>query len=121
MDPLYADEEDFKCVHAHLNDEEESAFIVSEGLRRWRAGNLGPPPTMQLVCRLRVVQLCVSSSKRAPQIQIAERLSTLIFADRISVNEPGLAFPIAGFAFRSHRWRRRFRWSGVSRSKRTKC
>ncbi len=30
---------------------------------------------------------------RAPQIQSAERSSTLIFADRISGNERGLAFP----------------------------
>ena len=35
---------------------------------------------------------------RAPQIQSAERLSTLIFADRISVNERGLAFLTSGFS-----------------------
>ena len=34
---------------------------------------------------------------RAPQIQSAERLSALIFADRISADERGLAFPTFGF------------------------
>jgi hypothetical protein len=39
----------------------------------------------------------VSSSMRAPQIQSADRLSALIFADRISADERGLAFPSSGF------------------------
>jgi hypothetical protein len=34
---------------------------------------------------------------QAPQIQSLERLSTLIFADRISGDERGLAFPTSGF------------------------
>jgi hypothetical protein len=34
---------------------------------------------------------------RAPQIQSADRLSTLIFADRISADERGLAVPTFGF------------------------
>ena len=34
---------------------------------------------------------------RAPQIQSAQRLSTLIFADGISGDERGLAFPTSGF------------------------
>jgi hypothetical protein len=33
---------------------------------------------------------------RAPQIQSADRLSTLIFADQISADERGLAFPTCG-------------------------
>src|SRR5579862_5803093 len=43
--------------------------------------------------------LCVSSSLPAPQFQSAERLSTLIFADRISGNERRLAFSRLLFAY----------------------
>src|SRR5262245_19283928 len=39
--PLYADEEDFKTIHEHLNQSDEIAYLLPDGSRffraRWRA------------------------------------------------------------------------------------
>jgi hypothetical protein len=35
--PLYADENDFAFIHSWLNSQEEIAFLVSDGEKRWKA------------------------------------------------------------------------------------
>jgi hypothetical protein len=40
--PLYADEEDFRVVLDHLNQDEDVAFVLSDGLRCWRATHTIP-------------------------------------------------------------------------------
>jgi hypothetical protein len=49
--PIYADEEDFRVIHDWLNQNDEIAFIVSDGPRRWRA--------VQTVAHLDSARICL--------------------------------------------------------------
>ena len=48
--PFYADEEDFRVIHDYLNQNEEVAFIVSDGPRRWSATHTIPSMDGVRVC-----------------------------------------------------------------------
>jgi hypothetical protein len=48
--PLYADESDFSTIHDYLNQTEEIAFIVSDGLQRWRAVKAVPNMDLGRIC-----------------------------------------------------------------------
>ena len=48
--PIYADGSDFKVIHEWLNQNEELAFIVSDGPKRWKVTTTIPELTGTRVC-----------------------------------------------------------------------
>jgi len=48
--PIYADDTDFQVLHGWLNQNEEIAFVISDGPSRWRAVHTVPSIDSRRIC-----------------------------------------------------------------------